>query len=59
MKKPIEVLVLEKQVIKFFDEFDYKLDSMGNIKTYNKTFISGNKSAMTSQIGIEVLKMMS
>lgn len=56
MKEPIEVLVLEKQVIKFFDEADYKLDSMDNIKTYKKTFISGDKSALTTQIGIEVFE---
>lgn len=56
MKEPIEVLVLEKQVIKFFDEADYRFDSMDNIKTYNKTFISGDKSALTSQIGIEVFE---
>ncbi len=56
MKEPIEVLVLEKQVIKFFDESDYRFDSMDNIKTYDKTFVSGDKRALTSQIGIEVFE---
>src|SRR5690554_4649396 len=56
MKEPIEVLVLENQVIKFFDESDYRFDSMDNIKTYDKTFISGDKSALTSQIGIEIFE---
>jgi len=56
MKEPIEVLVLENQVIKFFDEADYKFDSLDNIKTYKKTFISGDKSALTSQIGIEIFE---
>lgn len=56
MKEPIEVLVLERQVIKFFDESDYRFDAMDNIKTYNKTFISGDKKSLTSQIGIEVFE---
>lgn len=56
MKEPIEVLVLETQVIKFFNEADYRFDSMDNIKTYNKTFISGDKNMLTSQIGIEVFE---
>ncbi len=56
MKEPIEVLVLERQVIKFYDEADYKLDSTDNIKTYSKTFISGDKNILTSQIGIELFE---
>jgi len=56
MKEPIEVLVLEKQVIKLFNEDDYRFDSMYNMKTYSKTFISGDKSALTSHIGIEVFE---
>lgn len=54
MKKPTEVLVLESQTIKFYDETDYVFDSSDNIKTYDKTFISGNKSNLTSLIGIEL-----
>ncbi len=54
MKEPIEVLVLERQVIKFFDEADYRFDSIDNIKAYNKSFISGDKNNLISQIGIEV-----
>lgn len=56
MKEAIEVLVLEKQIIKFYDETDYRFSSVDNIKTYNKTFISGEKSALTSLIGIEVFE---
>lgn len=56
MKEPIEVLVLERHVIKFYDEADYKLDSADNIKTYSKTFISGDKNILTSQIGIELFE---
>ena len=56
MKEPIEVLVLERQVIKFYDEADYKLDSTDNIKKYSKTFISGDKNILTSQIGIELFE---
>ncbi|HCS20929.1 MAG TPA: hypothetical protein DIW47_10295 [Bacteroidetes bacterium] len=56
MKEPIEVLVLERHVIKFFNEADYRFDSADNIKTYNKTIISGGENRMTSQIGIEVFE---
>ena len=56
MKEPVEVLVLERQVIKFYDEGDYKLDSADNIKTYSKTFVSGDKNILTSQIGIELFE---
>lgn len=56
MKEPIEVLVLKEHVIKLFDEADYRFDSVDNIKTYNKTFISGDRSSLTSQIGIEVFE---
>lgn len=56
MKEPIEVLVLEKQVIKFYNENDYKFDSADNIKTYDKTFVSGDKNTLTSKIGIELFE---
>lgn len=56
MKEPIEVLVLEKQVIELYDEADYKFYSTDNIKTYDKTFISGDKNTLTSKIGIEVFE---
>ncbi len=56
MKEPIEVLVLENQTIRFYDEADFRFDSADNIKTYNKTFISGDKNTLTSQIGIEVFE---
>jgi hypothetical protein len=54
MKEPIEVLVLERQTIKFYNETDYKFDSSDNVKTYDKTFISGDKNRLTSLIGIEL-----
>jgi hypothetical protein len=54
MKEPIEVLVLERQTIKFYDETDFTFGSSDNIKTYDKTFISGDKSNLTSLIGIEL-----
>ena len=56
MKEPIEVLVLEKQVIKFYNETDYKFDSPDNINKYDKTFISGDKNTLTSQIGVELFE---
>jgi hypothetical protein len=56
MKEPEEILVLENQVIKFFDETDYKFDALDNIKTYDKVFISGDKNALTTKIGIEVFE---
>ena len=54
MKEPIEVLVLERQTIKFYDETDYTFDSSNNIKTYDRNFISGDKSNLTSLTGIEL-----
>ncbi len=56
MKEPIEVLVLEKQTIKFYNETDYKFDSNDNIKTYRKKFINGDKTSLTSLIGIELFE---
>lgn len=56
MKEPDQVLVLEKQVIKFYNETDYGSDSLDNMKTYNATFISGDKNTLTTQIGIEVFE---
>ncbi|GGH27344.1 hypothetical protein FAZ19_18900 [Sphingobacterium alkalisoli] len=56
MKEPIEVLVLERQIIKFFDEADYRFDTLDNIKTYEKFFISGDRNMLTSQIGIEIFE---
>ncbi|HPN69857.1 MAG TPA: hypothetical protein PLZ32_10075 [Saprospiraceae bacterium] len=56
MKEPLAFLVLEKQVIKLYDESDYKFDFVDNIKTYNKEFFGGDKKALTTQIGIEVFE---
>ena len=56
MKEPIEVLVLEKQIIKFYNETDYSFGSSDNIKNYDKIFISGDNNILTSQIGIELFE---
>ncbi|MDI9868927.1 hypothetical protein [Flectobacillus roseus] len=57
MKDPVEILVLERQIIKFYDETYYTFGSSDNNKTYDKFFISGdNNSRMTSQIGIELFE---
>lgn len=48
MKEPIEILVLEKRTIKFYNKADYVFDSSDNKKTYGKTFISGDNSNLTS-----------
>lgn len=56
MKEPIEILALEGQIIKFFDETDYRFDSTDNLKTYSKIFISGDKKSLTLLIGIELFE---
>jgi hypothetical protein len=57
MKEPIEILVLERHIIKFYDETDYTFGSSDNIKNYDKNFTSGdNDSQMTSIIGIELFE---
>jgi hypothetical protein len=56
MKEPIEILVLEKHIIKFYDETNYAFGSSDNINTYDKTFISGDSISLTSQIGIELFE---
>ena len=56
MKEPLEVLVLERQIIKLYNETDYEFDSATNFKTYSKTFISGDKDSLTSLIGIELFE---
>jgi hypothetical protein len=57
MKEPLEILVLERQIIKFYDETDYTFGSSDNNNTYEKTFTSGDSnSRMTSQIGIEIFE---
>lgn len=53
MKKPVEVLVLEKHTIKFYDESRYFTDRSES-KTYDKTFISGDKNYSAALIGIEI-----
>jgi hypothetical protein len=54
MKEPIQVLVLEKQVIKFYDETDYEFGSSDNEIRYDKIFISSNKVIFASLVGIEL-----
>jgi hypothetical protein len=56
MKKIIEVLELEKQIVKFYDETDFKIDSIDNIKIYDKIFISGVKNELSTKIGIEIFE---
>ena len=56
MKEPVKVIVLERQIIKFYNETDYTFSSYDNIKTYDKTFISGDNNILTSQIGIELFE---
>jgi hypothetical protein len=41
MKEPVQILVFEKHIIKFYDETDYTFGSSDNNKTYDKTFTSG------------------
>ena len=54
MKAPFESLVLEKHLIKLYNEHDYKLNSADNLKSYDKVFINGDESIPTSLIGIEI-----
>ena len=54
MATPKQVIVLEKHLIKFFDETNYSSSSTDNIKYYNKAYISGANNSPISQIGIEL-----
>ncbi|ATL48255.1 hypothetical protein COR50_14390 [Chitinophaga caeni] len=56
MKEPIEILVLERHIIKFYDETDYAFGSSDNIKNYDKIFTSGDSNVLTSQIGVELFE---
>ena len=56
MKEPIEVLIFEKQVIKFYDESGYSFDSSDNILTYNVIYLNGDKNFLTSVIGIKLFE---
>ena len=57
MREPIQVLVLEKHLIKFYDETDYTYNnSCDNSKNYVKTFLSGVNNFSTSMIGIELFE---
>lgn len=56
MKEPIEILVLERHIIKFYNETDYTFGSSDNFKKYDKIFISGDNNILTSQIGIELFE---
>jgi len=53
MKEPIEVLVIEKQVIKFYDESDYSFNSSDNLFTYENIYLNGDTDVLTSIIGIK------
>jgi hypothetical protein len=56
MKELKQVLVLERYIIKFYDETDYTFGSLDNIKNYDKRFFSGDSKSLTSQIGIELFE---
>jgi hypothetical protein len=56
MKEPVEILVLKRHIIKFYDETHYAVGSADNVNTYDKTFISGDPNTLTSQIGIELFE---
>ncbi len=56
MKEPIEVLVLEKHLIKFYNEADYKFGSSENSNSYDKIFLNGNENVLTSLIGIKLFE---
>lgn len=56
IKEPIEVLVLEKHVIKFYDESDYSFDSSDNLFIYNNIYLNGDKDILTSIIGIKLFE---
>ena len=54
METPKQVIVLEKHIIKFFDETNYSSSSTDNIKYYNKAYISGDNNSPISQIGVNL-----
>ena len=56
MKEPKEVLVINGQIIKIYDETDYDFNSSGNTKTYDKTFLNGDSNILTSKIGVELFE---
>ena len=56
MREPNQVLVLEKHLIKFYDETDYTYNSRDNSKNYVKTFLSGDNNFSTSMVGIELFE---
>ena len=54
MKDASKILVLENQVIKLYDESNFELESVDNLKNYNHVYINGDHNALTSKIGIEI-----
>jgi hypothetical protein len=56
VREPNQVLVLEKHLIKFYDETDYTYNSRDNSKNYVKTFLSGDNNFSTSMVGIELFE---
>lgn len=52
MKEPVEILLLDRYMIKFYDETDYIYGSADNSITYDKTFISGEQNRSIHRIGI-------
>jgi hypothetical protein len=56
MTEPKQVIVLERHIIKFYDETNYSSSSTDNIKYYNKAYISGDNNPPINQIGIELFE---
>ena len=56
MKEPNEVLVLESNTIKFYDETDYNFDSTDNSNRYDKIFLNADKDVLTSLLGIKLFE---
>ncbi len=56
MKESIEVLVLEKYVIKFYDESDFSFESSDNLFLYNNIYLNGDKDILTSIVGIKLFE---
>ncbi len=55
MEKPDQVLVLEHQLIKLYNESDYRLDSSDNLRSYAEAYLSDD-GVCSSLIGVEVMQ---
>tara|TARA_B100001146_G_scaffold224965_1_gene245329 strand:+ start:63709 stop:64308 length:600 start_codon:yes stop_codon:yes gene_type:complete len=54
LKKPSEILLLEKYKVKLYEENDYQISSLDNWYTYSNIFLSTNEFRPTSLIGLKV-----